>query len=155
MQSCATDSTRNKQRKLYLMTKQNRNRKQNRDRIKSNLSEFELLYKLLVIEKDLNDYIERFNHALTYELTKESDKQLFGRGLEKVEYAKLRADEAYLFLEKHGFLYLSTIDRLAEAADDFQRYYDEFIRRRSLEILIERGEEIDFEIPSDLKLEEI
>lgn len=135
--------------------KQKRNRKRNRDRIKSNLSEFELLYKLLVIEKDLSDYIERFNHALTYELTKDSDKQLFCRGLEKVEYAKLRADEAYLFLEKHGFLYLSTIDRLAEAADDFQKYYDEFIRRRSLEILIERGEEIDFEIPSNLKLEEI
>lgn len=135
--------------------KQKRNRKQNRDRIKSNLSEFELLYKLLVIEKDLSDYIERFNHALTYELTRESDKQLFGRGLEKVEYTKLRADEAYLFLEKYGFLYLSTIDRLAEAADDFQKYYDEFIRRRSLEILIERGEEIDFEIPSNLKLEEI
>lgn len=134
--------------------KQKRNRKQNRDRIKSNLSEFELLYKLLVIEKDLNDYIERFNHALMYELTKESDKQLFSRGLEKVEYAKLRADEAYLFLEKHGFLYLSTIDRLVDAVEDFQRHF-ELIRKRSLEILIETGEEIDFEIPESLKLEEL
>ena len=134
------------------MKNQKRKQKQNRDRIKSNLSEFELLYKLLVIEKDLCDHIERFEIilALPY-LTKESDRQLFSRGLEKVEYTKLRADEAFLFLESHGFLYLSIIDRLVEAAEDFQSYYDKFIRRRSLEIMIEMGAEIDFEIPENLK----
>ena len=131
------------------MKNQKRKQKQNRDRIKSNLSEFELLYKLLVIEKDLCDHIERFEIilALPY-LTKESDRQLFSRGLEKVKYTKLRADEAFLFLESHGFLYLSTIDRLVE---DFQSYYDRFIRKRALEIMIEMGEEIDFEIPENLK----
>ena len=134
------------------MKHQKRKQKQNRNRIKSNLSEFELLYKLLVIEKDLCDHIERFEIilALPY-LTKESDRQLFSRGLEKVEYTKLRADEAFLFLESHGFLYLSTIDRLVEAAEDFQSYYDRFIRKRALEIMIEMGEEIDFEIPESLK----
>lgn len=136
------------------MKNQKRKQKQNRNRnqIKSNLSEFELLYKLLVIEKDLCDHIERFEIilALPY-LTKESDRQLFSRGLEKVEYTKLRADEAFLFLESHGFLYLSTIDRLVESAEDFQRYYDKFIRRGALEIMIEMGEEIDFEIPESLK----
>ena len=137
------------------MKNQKRKQKQNRDRIKSNLSEFELLYKLLVIEKDLCDHIERFEIilALPY-LTKESDRQLFSRGLEKVKDAKLRADEAFLFLQSHGFLYLSTIDRLVDTVEDFQRYYNKFIRRRSLEILIEMGEEIDFEIPESLKLEE-
>lgn len=129
----------------------NQKRKQNRNRIKSNLSEFELLYKLLVIEKDLCDHIERFEIilALPY-LTKESDRQLFSRALEKVEYTKLRADEAFLFLESHGFLYLSTIDRLVDAVEDFQRH-NELSRKRSLEIMIEMGEEIDFEIPENLK----
>lgn len=137
------------------MQNQKRKQKQNRDRIKSNLSEFELLYKLLVIEKDLCDHIERFEIilALPY-LTKESDRQLFSRGLEKVEDAKLRADEAFLFLQSHGFLYLSIIDRLVDTVEDFQRYYNKSIRKRSLEILIEMGEEIDFEIPESLKLEE-
>lgn len=107
----------------------------------------------LVIEKDLCDHIERFEIilALPY-LTKESDRQLFSRALEKVEYTKLRADEAFLFLESHGFLYLSTIDKLVEAAEDFQSYYDRFIRKRALEIMIEMGEEIDFEILESLKM---
>ena len=117
------------------MKHQKRKQKQNRDRIKSNLSEFELLYKLLVIEKDLCDHIERFEIilALPY-LTKESDRKLFSRGLEKVEYTKLRADEAFLFLESHGFLYLSTIDKLVEAAEDFQSYYDRFIENELLRL---------------------
>ena len=63
-------------------------------------------------------------------------------------------DDSSEFLNLHGFLYRSTIDRLVDAVEDFQRQF-ELIRKRSLEILIERGEEIDFEIPSDLKLEEI
>lgn len=135
------------------MKHQKRNRKQNRDRIKSNLSEFELLYKLLVIEKDLCDHIERFEIilALPY-LTKESDRQLFSRALEKVEYTKLRADEAFLFLESHGFLYLSIIDRLVDAVEDFQRH-NELSRKRALEIMIEMGEEIDFEISESLKMQ--
>lgn len=129
----------------------NQKRKQNRNRIKSNLSEFELLYKLLVIEKDLCDHIERFEIilALPY-LTKESDRQLFSRGLEKVKYTKLHADEAFLFLESHGFLYRSTIDQLVDAVEDFQRH-NELSRKRALEIMIEMGEEIDFEIPENLK----
>lgn len=133
------------------MKHQKRKQKQNRNRIKSNLSEFELLYKLLVIEKDLCDHIERFEIilALPY-LTKESDRQLFSRALEKVEYAKLCADEAFLFLESHGFLYLSIIDQLVDAVEDFQRH-NELSRRRALEIMIEMGEEIDFEIPENLK----
>lgn len=134
------------------MKNQKRKQKQNRNQIKSNLNEFELLYKLLVIEKDLCDHIERFEIilALPY-LTKESDRKLFSRGLEKVEYTKLRADEAFLFLESYGFLYLSIIDKSVEAAEDFQSYYDRFIRKRALEIMIEMGEEIDFEIPENLK----
>lgn len=137
------------------MQNQKRKRKQNRSRIKSNLSEFELLYKLLVVENDIGEYIDQFTIALASPyLTKDSDRQLFSRGLEKVEDAKLRADEAFLFLQSHGFLYLSTIDRLVDTVEDFQRYYNKFIRKRSLEILIEMGEEIDFEIPESLKLEE-
>ena len=107
-------------------------------------------FKSLIVEQYLKSRISNLKDIIS-ECNKQSDKELFSESLRKAEYAKKILDESTEFLESHGFLYLSTIDRLVEAAEDFQSYYDRFIRRRSLEIMIEMGEEIDFEIPESLK----
>ena len=70
--------------------------------------------------------------------------------MRKAEYAKKILDESTEFLDLHGFLYRSTIDQLVDAVEDFQRH-NELSRKRALEIMIEMGEEIDFEIPENLK----
>lgn len=135
------------------MSKQKRNRKQTRNRIKSKQSEYDLWFKSLIVEQYLKSRISSLKATIS-ECNKQPDKELFGESLRKAEYAKKILDDSSEFLDLHGFLYRSTIDRLVDAVEDFQRHF-ELIRKRSLEILIERGEEIDFEIPSDLKLEEI
>ena len=135
------------------MTKQKRNRKQNRNRTKSKQSEYDLWFKSLIVEQYLKSRISNLK-AMISDCNNQSDKELFGESLRKAEYAKKILDDSSEFLNLHGFLYRSTIDRLVDAVEDFQRHF-ELIRKRSLEILIERGEEIDFEIPSNLKLEEI
>ena len=137
------------------MTKQrrNRNRKQNLDRVKSKQSEYALWFKSIMVEQYLKSRISSLKATIS-DCNKQSDKELFSESLRKAEYAKKILDDSIEFLNLHGFLYRSTIDRLVDAVEDFQRHF-ELIRKRSLEILIERGEELDFEIPSDLKLEEI
>lgn len=132
--------------------RKNRRNRNDRDRIKSNLSEFELFFKLFVIEKSINAHISRLESTVL-DCTKSSDKQLFGECLRKARYAKLHLNEAFDFFNEHGFLYLSTIDGLVKVFDEFNEDLYQ-VRKRSLEILIEMGEEIDFEIPKDLKLEE-
>lgn len=133
--------------------KQKRNRKQNRNRIKSKQSEYDLWFKSLIVEQYLKSRISNLE-AMISDCDEQSDKELFGESLRKAEYAKKILDDSIEFLDLHGFLYRSTIDRLVDAVEDFQRH-NELSRKRALEILIERGEEIDFEIPSNLKLEEI
>ena len=133
------------------MTK--RNRKQTRNRIKSKQSEYDLWFKSLIVEQYLKSRISNLKDMIS-ECNKQSDKELFSKSLKKAEYAKKLLDESVEFLDLHRFLYRSTIDRLVDAVEDFQRHH-ELSRKRALEIMIETGEEIDFEIPSDLKLEEI
>lgn len=135
------------------MSKQRRNRKQNRNRIKSKQSEYDLWFKSLIVEQYLKSRISNLKSTIS-DCNKQSDKELFGESLRKAEYAKKILDDSSEFLNLHGFLYRSTIDRLVDAVEDFQRHH-ELSRKRALEIMIETGEEIDFEIPSDLKLEEI
>lgn len=135
------------------MTKRNRNRKQNLDRVKSKQSEYDLWFKSLIVEQHLKSRISNLKATIS-ECNKQSDKELFGESLRKAEYAKKILDDSIEFLDLHGFLYRSTIDRLVDAVEDFQKHH-ELSRKRALEIMIETGEEIDFEIPSDLKLEEI
>lgn len=135
------------------MSKQRRNRKQNRNRIKSKQSEYDLWFKSLIVEQYLKSRISNLKSTIS-DCNKQSDKELFGESLRKAEYAKKILDDSSEFLNLHGFLYRSTIDRLVDAVEDFQRHH-ELSRKRDLEIMIETGEEIDFEIPSDLKLEEI
>ena len=126
--------------------------KQDRDSIKSNLNEFELWFKLRVLEKTVNERIAILKFVIS-DCAKDSDKRLFSENLRKSELVKVRLSEAFEFLNKHRFLYLSTIDRLVDAVDKLNEDYNR-IAKRSIEILIEMGEEIDFEIPKDLKLEE-
>ena len=135
------------------MTKRQRNRKQNRNRIKSKQSEYDLWFKSLIVEQYLKSRISNLKATIS-DCHKQSDKELSGESLRKAEYAKKILDDSSEFLNLHGFLYRSTIDRLVDAVEDFQRHY-ELSRKRALEIMIETGEEIDFEIPSDSKLEEI
>lgn len=135
------------------MSKQKRNRKQARNRIKSKQSEYDLWFKSLIVEQYLKSRISNLKDMIS-ECNKQSDKELFGESLRKAEYAKKILDDSIEFLDLHGFLYRSTIDELVDAVEDFQRH-NELSRKRALEIMIETGEEIDFEIPSDLKLEEI
>lgn len=137
------------------MTKQkrNRNRRQNLDRVKSKQSEYDLWFKSIIVEQYLKSRISSLKATIS-ECNKQSDKELFGESLRKAEYAKKILDDSSEFLNLHGFLYRSTIDRLVDTVEDFQRHY-ELSRKRALEIMIETGEEIDFEIPSDLKLKEI
>lgn len=110
-------------------------------------------FKSIIVEQYLKSRISSLKATIS-ECNKQSDKELFGESLRKAEYAKKILDDSSEFLNLHGFLYRSTNDRLVDAVEDFQRHY-ELSRKRALEIMIERGEEIDFEIPSDLKLEEI
>lgn len=137
------------------MTKRNRNRKrkQNLDRVKSKQSEYDLWFKSIIVEQYLKSRISNLKDMIS-ECNKQSDKELFGESLRKAEYAKKILDDSIEFLDLHGFLYRSTIDELVDAVEDFQRH-NELSRKRALEIMIETREEIDFEIPSDLKLEEI
>lgn len=135
------------------MTKRQRNRKQNRNRIKSKQSEYDLWFKSLIVEQYLKSRISNLKATIS-DCNKQSDKELFGESLRKAEYAKKILDDSSEFLDLHGFLYRSTIDELVDAVEDFQRH-NELSRKRALEIMIETGEEIDFEIPSNLKLEEI
>lgn len=135
------------------MTKRQRNRKQNRNRIKSKQSEYDLWFKSLIVEQYLKSRISNLKATIS-DCHKQSDKELFSESLRKAEYAKKILDDSSEFLDLHGFLYRSTIDELVDAVEDFQRH-NELSRKRALEIMIETGEEIDFEIPSDLKLEEI
>lgn len=139
------------------MSKQKRNRKQNRkqnrNRIKSKQGEYDLWFKSLIVEQYLKSRISNLKGMIS-ECNKQSDKELFDESLRKAEYAKKILDDSIEFLDLHGFLYRSTIDELVGAVEDFQRH-NELSRKRALEIMIETGEEIDFEIPSDLKLEEI
>ena len=135
------------------MSKQKRNRKQTRNRIKSKQSEYDLWFKSLIVEQYLKSRISNLKATIS-DCNKQSDKELFGESLRKAEYAKKILDDSSEFLDLHGFLYRSTIDELVDAVEDFQRH-NELSRKRALEIMIETGEEIDFEIPSNLKLEEI
>ena len=135
------------------MTKRQRNRKQNHDRVRSKQSEYDLWFKSLIVEQYLKSRISSLKATIS-DCNKQSDKELFGESLRKAEYAKKILDDSIEFLDLHGFLYRSTIDELVDAVEDFQRHH-ELSRKRALEIMIETGEEIDFEIPSDLKLEEI
>lgn len=130
------------------MTKQT----QSRALTKSKQSEFESYLNLLCITEKLDDRIDRLKIA-DYECTEMQDIRLVKRVLKTAEYARSCAEEAMEFLDLHGFLYLSSIDRLVEAIDKSNEDYN-LARNRFLEILIEMGEEIDFEIPKDLKLEE-
>ena len=133
------------------MTK--RKREQNRNRVKSKLDEYGLWFTSLIVKQRLNSCIVNLK-AMISDCDKQSDKELFGESLRKAEYAKKLLYESNEFLDLHGFLYRSTIDRLVDAVEDFEKDFY-LVRKRSLEILIERGEvEVDFEIPKDLKLEE-
>lgn len=127
----------------------NRKRKQNLSRVKSKQGEYELWFKSLIVEQYLKSRISNLKDIIS-ECNKQSDKELFSKSLRKAEYAKKILDESTEFLDLHGFLYRSTIDRLVDAVEDFQRHH-ELSRKRALEIMIERGEEIDFEIPENLK----
>ena len=131
------------------MKNRNRKRKQNLSRVKSKQGEYELWFKSLIVEQYLKSRISNLKDIIS-ECNKQSDKELFSKSLRKAEYAKKILDESTEFLESHGFLYLSTIDRLVDAVEDFQRH-NELSRKRALEIMIEMGEEIDFEIPENLK----
>lgn len=135
------------------MSKQKRNRKQTRNRIKSKQSEYDLWFKSLIVEQYLKSRISNLKATIS-DCNKQSDKELFGESLRKAEYAKKILDDSSEFLDLHGFLYRSTIDELVDAVEDFQRH-NELSRKRALEIMIETGEEIDFEIPESLKLEEL
>lgn len=127
----------------------NRKRKQNLSRVKSKQGEYELWFKSLIVEQSLKSRISNLKDIIS-ECNKQSDKELFSESLRKAEYAKKILDESNEFLDLHGFLYRSTIDRLVDAVEDFQRH-NELSRKRALEIMIEMGEEIDFEIPESLK----
>ena len=135
------------------MAKRKQNRKQNLDRVKSKQSEYDLWFKSLIVEQYLKSRISNLKATIS-DCNKQSDKELFGESLRKAEYAKKILDDSSEFLNLHGFLYRSTIDRLVDAVEDFQKHH-ELSRKRALEILIESGEEIDFEIPESLKLEEL
>ena len=125
-----------------------RKRKQNRNRVKSKLDEYGLWFRSLIVGQRLNSCIVNLK-AMISDCDKQSDKELFGESLRKAEYAKNLLYESNEFLDLHGFLYRSTIDRLVDAVEDFEKnLYTS--RKRSLEILIERGE-VDFEIPKDLR----
>ena len=124
-------------------------RKQNRNRVKSKQSEDELWFKSFIVEQYLKSRISNLK-VMIPDCDKQSDKELFRRCLKKAEYAKKILDESNEFLDLHGFLYRSTIDRLVDAVEDFNKdLYP--ARKRSLDILFERGE-VDFEIPEDLKI---
>ena len=127
----------------------NRKRKQNLNRVKSKQGEYELWFKSLIVEQYLKSRISNLKDIIS-ECNKQSDKELFSKSLRKAEYAKKILDDSSEFLNLHGFLYRSTIDRLVDAVEDFQRH-NELSRKRALEIMIEMGEEIDFEIPESLK----
>lgn len=127
----------------------NRKRKQNLNRVKSKQGEYELWFKSLIVEQYLKSRISNLKGIIS-ECNKQSDKELFSESLRKAEYAKKILDESNEFLDLHGFLYRSTIDQLVDAVEDFQRH-NELSRKRALEIMIEMGEEIDFEIPENLK----
>lgn len=127
----------------------NRKRKQNLDRVKSKQGEYELWFKSLIVEQYLKSRISNLKDIIS-ECNKQSDKELFSESLRKAEYAKKILDESNESLDLHGFLYRSTIDQLVDAVEDFQRH-NELSRKRALEIMIEMGEEIDFEIPESLK----
>ena len=100
------------------------------------------------MKKSINAHISRLESTIL-DCTKSSDKKLFSECLRKARYAKLHLNEAFDFFNEHGFLYLSTIDDLVKVFDEFNEDLYQ-VRKRSLEILIEMGEEIDFEIPKDL-----
>lgn len=122
--------------------------KQNRNRVKSNQSEDELWFKSFLVDQYLKSRISNLKIMIP-DCDKQSDKELFSRCLKKAEYAKKILDKSNEFLDHHGFLYRSTIDRLVNAVEDFNKdLYP--ARKRSLEILMERGE-VDFEIPNDLR----
>ena len=124
-------------------------RKQNRNRVKSKQSDEELWFKSFLVEQYLKSRISNLK-VMIPDCDKQSDKELFSRCLKKAEYAKKILDESNKFLYFHGFLYRSTIDRLVDAVEDFNK--DLYLaRKRSLDILFERGE-VDFEIPEDLKV---
>ena len=125
-----------------------RKRKQNHNRVKSKLDEYGLWFRSLIVEQRLNSCIDNLK-AMISDCDKQSDKELFGESLRKAEYARKLLYESNEFLDLHGFLYRSTIDRLVDAVEDFEKDFYPF-RKRSLEILIERGE-VDFEIPKDLR----
>lgn len=133
------------------MQNRNRKRKQNLNRVKSKQSEYELWFKSLIVEQRLKSRISNLK-AMISECSKQSDKELFGKSLRKAEYAKKILDESNEFLDLHGFLYRSTIDQLVDAVEDLDKELY-LSRKRALEIMIERGEEIDFEIPKDLRSE--
>lgn len=127
----------------------NRKHKQNLNRVKSKQGEYELWFKSLIVEQYLKSRISNLKDIIS-ECNKQSDKELFSKSLRKAEYAEKILDESTEFLDLHGFLYRSTIDQLVDAVEDFQRH-NELSRKRALEIMIEMGEEIDFEIPENLK----
>lgn len=81
------------------------------------------------------------------------DKQLFSRSLRKARRVISRADIAIDILKLYGKVYQSSIYHVVNSIDEFEKDLD-LIKQRSLEILIENEEEIDFEIPEDLKFEE-
>lgn len=126
-----------------------RKRKQNRNRVKSKLDEYGLWFRSLIVEQRLNSCIDNLKDMIS-DCGKQFDKDLFGESLRRSEYAKKILYESNEFLDLHGFLYRSTIDRLVDAVEDFEKNLYPARKKRSLEILIERGE-VDFEIPKDLR----
>lgn len=100
------------------MTK--RKRKQNRNIVKSKLDEYGLWFRSLIVEQRLNSCIDNLKVMIS-DCDKQSDKELFGESLRKAEYAKKILYESNEFLDLYGFLYRSTIDRLVDAVEDFEK----------------------------------
>lgn len=88
----------------------NRKRKQNLNRVKSKQGEYELWFKSLIVEQYLKSRISNLKDILS-ECNNQPETELFSKSLRKAEYAKKILDESNEFLDLHGFLYRSTIDR--------------------------------------------
>ena len=81
------------------------------------------------------------------------DKQMISRSLRKARRVTSHADITIDILKLYGKVYQSSIYHVVNSIDKFNEDYKRLLEKRSLEILIEK-EEVDFEIPKDLKLEE-
>lgn len=113
----------------------------------------ELTYlKLLEIIDHFTLQESRLKKAMS-DCKDKSDKQLFSRSLRKARRVISRADITIDILNLYGKVYQSCIYHVVNSIDKFNEDYN-LVRKRFPEILIEMGEEIDFELPKDLNLEE-